>query len=48
MFQGNKAVKEYNYGDFAFNPAVIDFVLLTHAHIDHSRPAAKALEVWFH
>ncbi|KUO52851.1 MAG: MBL fold metallo-hydrolase [Desulfitibacter sp. BRH_c19] len=36
LFQGNKTVKERNYGDFPFNPAEIDWVLLTHAHIDHS------------
>lgn len=36
LFQGDKIVKERNYGDFPFNPEEIDWVLLTHAHIDHS------------
>lgn len=36
LFQGGKDIKERNYGDFPFNPTEIDWVLLTHAHIDHS------------
>ena len=36
LFQGNRTTRELNYGDFPFYPGAIDFVLLTHAHIDHS------------
>lgn len=35
MFQGNKSVRDLNYKPFPFVPAGIDYVLLTHAHIDH-------------
>ncbi len=36
MVQGGRAAAARNHEPFAFDPATIDFVLLTHAHIDHS------------
>ncbi len=35
LFQGPKSVRELNYRPFPFEPASIDVLLLTHAHIDH-------------
>ena len=36
MYQGNAEQEYENEEPFAFNPEEIDFMLLTHAHIDHS------------
>lgn len=36
MWQGNTKLEEQNREEFEFNPTEIDFMLLTHAHIDHS------------
>ena len=36
MHQGNKAIEARNRDASVYDPANIDFVLLTHAHIDHS------------
>jgi len=41
MFQGNKTVRALNYRDFPFDPAKIDALLVTHAHIDHTGLIAK-------
>lgn len=35
MFQWPKDIGKMNYDPFLFDPKEIDFVLLTHAHIDH-------------
>lgn len=34
MFQGS--MYEFNTSPFPFNPSEIDFIILTHAHVDHS------------
>jgi metallo-beta-lactamase family protein len=35
LFQGDRETAESNAGDFGFDPASVDFLLLTHAHLDH-------------
>jgi metallo-beta-lactamase family protein len=36
MFQGGRETRAKNFRAFPFDPRTIDFVILTHAHIDHS------------
>jgi metallo-beta-lactamase family protein len=36
MFQGTKETTRLNYEQFGFDPKDISYLLLTHAHIDHS------------
>ncbi len=47
MFQGNKEISALNDRDFLFNPADLDFGLLTHAHIDHSGLIPKLFKSGF-
>ncbi|MBP3384103.1 MAG: MBL fold metallo-hydrolase [Firmicutes bacterium] len=35
QFQGGKAMEAMNYEDFPFDPSEIDYMILSHAHIDH-------------
>ncbi len=35
LFQGSRELVQDNADDFGFDPASIDFLLLTHAHLDH-------------
>lgn len=36
MFQGRKEIRERNWQPFPVDPASVDAVVLTHAHVDHS------------
>ena len=35
LYQGSRELVEDNANDFGFDPATIDYLLLTHAHLDH-------------
>lgn len=35
MFQGAKSLRNLNFANFLFEPAGVDCVVLTHAHVDH-------------
>lgn len=47
MFQWPKEIMRLNYEPFLFDPKEIDFMLLTHAHIDHSGLIPKLHKQWF-
>ncbi len=44
MFQGPRFIRERNYKPFQVRPETVDFVLLTHAHIDHSGLIPKLIK----
>ena len=47
MFQGHEELEQLNYSDFPFNPKDIDFLVLSHAHIDHSGRIPKLVKDGF-
>ena len=47
MHQGGRDAMARNHEPFAFDPKTIDFVLLTHAHIDHSGLLPKLTRAGF-
>ena len=47
MHQGNKAIEARNRETEMYQPTAIDFILVTHAHIDHSGLLPKMVKEGF-
>ncbi|MCQ2979325.1 MAG: MBL fold metallo-hydrolase [Clostridia bacterium] len=47
MFQGQAKENELNFEEFPFDPSTIDYIFLTHAHIDHSGRIPKIYKEGF-
>jgi metallo-beta-lactamase family protein len=47
MFQGGSEADEMNFERFRFNPAEIDMLILSHAHIDHSGRIPQLVKLGF-
>lgn len=47
LFQGSKETEKQNAADFPFNPAKIDAVILSHAHLDHCGRLPKLVKDGF-
>lgn len=47
LFQGSKEIKERNYQDFKIDPKTLDFLVLSHAHIDHAGLIPKLCKLGF-
>jgi len=47
LFQGSEDLEKLNQEDFSFNPADIDFLFLSHSHIDHSGRIPKLVKEGF-
>ncbi len=47
LFQGSEQLEKLNLENFEFNPSDIDFLFLSHAHIDHSGRIPKLVKEGF-
>ena len=47
LFEGSKELKQRNWQQFALDPATIDWLLLTHAHIDHTGYIPRLVKAGF-
>lgn len=47
LFQGNKVLRELNWQPLSILPSTIDFVLLTHGHLDHCGWLPKLVNAGF-
>ena len=46
MFQGSRAFDEMNRNSFEYNPAEIDALFITHAHVDHVNALEGIRRAW--